>query len=67
MNTMTKLAKRFLSPQVRTLINAGYMDGGLHITRAGRYALYTILVDAHIAELTEMAKQELEEQKNNNN
>lgn len=53
--------KKLLDKDTQTLVKAGYINGDLDLTPAGKLALYSILFEANKSALVEMAKEEIKE------
>lgn len=64
-NRLTNIAKRLLNKEVKTLIEAGFMNQDLSMTEAGRQELTSILFEKYQKELVEAATAKLEEDKEN--
>ena len=63
---LNSMMRRLLNADVKKLIKAGLMNGDLLLTEEGKNAVYAILVEAHKKELVEIAKEIIEEQKEEN-
>lgn len=55
MNTLSKIAKRIFSADIKAQIEAGYLDNELKITDAGKLALTHILYEKETKALTDAA------------
>lgn len=64
---LNSMMKRLLNADVKKLIKAGFMNGDLLLTEEGKNAIYALLVETHKKELVEIAKEIIEEQKEENN
>lgn len=60
---LTPMIKRLLDSDSQTLYKAGYLNGDLELTEAGRNALQTIIFTQNKAELVKLAQEVLEEAK----
>lgn len=60
---LNSMMRRLLNADVKKLIKAGLMNGDLLLTEEGKNAIYALLVETHKKELVEIAKEIIEEQK----
>jgi hypothetical protein len=63
MTKLNTMMKKLLDADTQTLVKAGYINGDLELTSAGRDALNTIVFQANKAALVAMAQEALEEEK----
>jgi len=57
------MMRRLLNADVKKLIKAGLMNGDLLLTEEGKNAVYAILVETYKKELVEIAKEIIDEEK----
>jgi len=64
---LNSMMRRLLNADIKKLIKAGLMNGDLLLTDEGNHALAAILVETYKKELVEIAKEILEEKKEDSN
>ena len=67
MKKLTPMLKRMLDKKGQTLYKAGYINGDMEVTSAGKDALNSILFDVHKDALVAAAQEALDEEKKENN
>lgn len=63
MASLSKLAKRTLDSDIKTLVKAGYLTNELEFTDEGDEALCALLLEQHKVQLVKMAKEDLKDRK----
>lgn len=63
MTKLTNMIKKFLDADAQALVEAGFINGDLELTEAGRRALTEITFDKYKADLVAVAKAQIEEAK----
>lgn len=65
MTRLKTLARRLLSPDISTLVKGGLLNDDLTVTERGRAGIDAIMVQEHMTALVEIAKERIEEDKEN--
>lgn len=63
MPTLSNIAKKILDPDLRALVEVGYLDSELELTDEGEEAVLELMFFANKEELAKQAKKELKERK----
>lgn len=63
MATLSNIAKKILDPDLRALVEVGYLDSELELTDEGEEAVLELMFFANKEELAKQAKKELKERK----
>lgn len=67
MTKLNTMMKKLLDSDTQTLVKAGYINGDLELTTAGRDALNGIIFQQNKAALVALAQEALDEEKAANN